>query len=173
MQDQLPRELEQFVQQEIAAGKYPSATAVITAALQCLQAQEAPRTPDPPIPPDPAASLPATTETIIRAIAQALATGEFGRARHLALEGTACYPNHAALQQWARVLAPPTVHHVGHTQTSSLRASRTWLKAHWQDYRGQWVAVRDGHLVAAAPSFDAVIAHVGDVQDTLLTYIPA
>ena len=42
-------------------------------------------------------------------------------------------------------------------------------------YRGSWIALRAGQLLYASPSFDDVIAHVGEVRGrgVLLTKIPA
>lgn len=32
-----------------------------------------------------------------------------------------------------------------------------WLKAHWQEYPDHWVALRDGQLVYASPSFPGTL----------------
>ena len=109
----------------------------------------------------------------LHALAHALRTGEFGRARQLATEGAARYPEHAELAKSARVLAPPTVTRAPRPHTAATQANRTWLKTHRQDYAGQWVALRDGHLLAAAPSFDQLVAHVDETHDVLMTKIPA
>jgi hypothetical protein len=87
------------------------------------------------------------------------------------MEGATRYPEHTELQQCARVLAPPTVPRVGRAQTAAVRANRAWLKAHWHEHVGQWVAVRDGQLVHAAPSFDQLVAHIDDAHGLLLTKI--
>src|SRR5262245_46396794 len=36
---------------------------------------------------------------------------------------------------------------------ASVKANNAWMQTHWQDYRGQWVAVREGQLVYATSSF--------------------
>ena len=167
----LPTELERFVQQEIAEGKYPSAEEVVCAALRLLQEHETQGQSGPqsangsPAPPLRAA------DDVLHAIADALASGKPGLARKLALDGTKQYPDSEELQTYARVLAPPTVTHVGQLQTPSIRASRQWLRAHWQDYIGQWVAVRDGQLLYASPSFDELSAHVDDAENTFITQV--
>ena len=61
--------------------------------------------------------------------------------------------------------------HVGRVQTPSIRASRAWLKTHWKDYIGQWVAVRDGRLVHASHSFDELASHIDDPQEMLVTKV--
>jgi hypothetical protein len=45
------------------------------------------------------------------------------------------------------------------------------MKAHWQEHRGQWVAVRDGQLLDATTSFDNLLAHIGDPHGVLVTKI--
>jgi hypothetical protein len=120
-----------------------------------------------PIPP------PQSPDDYLQALARALRTGEFGRARQLATEGAARYPDHAELAKSARVLAPPTVTRASRPLTADIRANRVWLKAHRQDYAGQWIALRDGYLLAAAPSFDALVAHVDETRDVLMTKLPA
>jgi hypothetical protein len=45
------------------------------------------------------------------------------------------------------------------------------MKAHWQEHRGQWVAVRDGQLLEATSSFDDLLARIGDPHDVLVTKI--
>jgi hypothetical protein len=89
------------------------------------------------------------------------------------MEGAERYPAHDELQTCARVLGPPTIRTVPASAASraSVKANYAWMKAHWQDYRGQWVAVRDGQLAYAASSFDDLVAHIGDPHGVLLTKI--
>jgi putative addiction module CopG family antidote len=171
MPDQLPPELEQFVQQEIAEGKYQSAEEVVRAALRLLQEHEAQGENNQRAQQGHAETMSRSADAVLRAISQSLATGEFCLARQLAMDGAKRYPHHGELQKYARVLAPPTVAHVGQIQTPSIRASRKWLRAHWQDYIGQWVAVRDGKLLYASPSFDELSAHVDEPKGTLITKV--
>jgi hypothetical protein len=169
----LPADVAQFVDDVLASGKYPSAEALVAAALQVLRQQEEDRgTPRPGAVPE-AGSLPASPDDHLQALAGALRTGEFGRARQLALEGAACYPDHAELTKAARVLAPPTVTRAPHPHTANIPANRAWLKAHRHAYAGQWVALHDGHFLAAAPSFDALAAQVDATPDVLMTKLPA
>jgi hypothetical protein len=41
-------------------------------------------------------------------------------------------------------------------QGAGLRLSRAWLREHAAEYRGQWVAVREGTLLGAAESLAAL-----------------
>ena len=169
----LPAGLAQFVDDALASGQYASAEALVCDALHVLQEQAqrqgAPTHPDEAH----ADSPPQSPDDYLQALAQALRVGEFGHARQLAMAGAARYPAHAELAQSARVLAPPTVTRAPRPHTAAIQANRTWLKAHRQDYAGQWIALRDGHFLAAAPSFDELVAQVDETHDVLMTKLPA
>jgi Arc/MetJ-type ribon-helix-helix transcriptional regulator len=172
---ELPAELASFVEHALARGTYPSADALVADAVRVLRDQEAgrtarPHTPDAPAPLDVATSTP---DDLVQAIRQALATGEAGRARQLALEGAQRYPTHAELHHYARVLAPPTTRVVPASPASraSVKANGAWLHAHRTAYHGCWVALRDGVLVQAADSFEALVAGLDDTTGLLLTRV--
>ena len=167
----LPTELEQFVQQEITQGKYQSAEDVVSAALRLLQDHESQDQNGHGIAHGPNSAHFHSATDMLQAISHALATGQPELARQVALDGAKQHPDHEELQKYARVLAPPTLTQVGRIQTSSIRASRQWLRAHWQDYVGQWVAVRDGQLLYASPSFDELSAHIDDTANTFITQV--
>jgi hypothetical protein len=116
---------------------------------------------------------PSTPEDLVQAIRQALATGEVGRARQLALGGTKYYKAHTELQCYARVLASPTTQVVPASPASraSVKANGVWLHAHRTAYHGRWVALRDGVLMRDADSFEALVAAVGDTTGLLLTRV--
>jgi len=172
---ELPAELASFVEHALARGTYPSAEALVADAVRVLRDQEAghtarPHTPDTPARLDIATSTP---EALVQAICEALATGEAGQARQLALEGAQRYPTHAALQHYARVLAPPTTRVVPASPGSqaSVKANGAWLSTHRTAYAGRWVALRDGALVRDADSLEALVAAVGDTTGLLLTRV--
>jgi putative addiction module CopG family antidote len=174
--NELPRDLEQFVQQEIAQGKYQSVAEVISAALRLLREHEVQSgnglsyvngSPD---------VLPRSAEEIVAAITKALASGHHAFARQLAMDGAKQYPDHDELQKYGRILVPPTVGKpipMTPESRAALKANNAWLKAHWQEYRGNWIALQAGHLLHASPSFDDVVEHVGAVRgrDILVTKI--
>jgi Arc/MetJ-type ribon-helix-helix transcriptional regulator len=172
---ELPAELASFVEHALASGTYPSADALVADAVRVLRDQEAgrtgrPHTRDVPAPPDVATSTP---EDLVQVIRQALATGEVGRARQLALEGTQHYPAHAELHQYARVLAPPTTRVVPASPASqaSVKANGAWLHAHRTAYHGRWVALRGGVLMRDADSFETLVAGLDDTTGLLLTKV--
>ncbi len=163
---ELPAELASFVEHALASGTYPSADALVADAVRVLRDQEAgrlarPHTPHAPAHPDVATSPP---DELVQAIRQALATGEAGRARQLALEGA---------QRYARVLSPPTTQVVPASPASraSVKANGAWLHTHRTAYAGRWVALRDGALVRAAGSFEALVAGLDDTTGLLLTRV--
>ena len=172
----LPTDLEQFVQQEIAEGKYQSTEEVVSAALRLLQAHRAQSGNGRQSSNGYSDHTPRSADDILHAIFQALATGEHGPARQLAMDGVKQYPDHDVLQKYGHILAPPTVGTpiptTRETRTAR-RANHAWLNAHWQTYRGNWIALHAGQLLHASPSLDAVIAVVGEVRgrDILVTKI--
>jgi len=169
----LPDDLAQFVQQEVAAGRFASVEEVVSTALRLLQGRKSrggngPATsvaqePGPQAIPD---DLERTPEDMIRAIKQAFETDSPEQAERLAKEGAYRYPEHDALQRYARVLAPPTVKVVPSSVASraAAKADQIWLNTHWEAHRGNWIALQAGELLHATPSFDDLIAHVGDVR---------
>jgi hypothetical protein len=169
----LPDDLAKFVDDALASGHYPSAAALVCDALQLLREHRVPYGVPPSGDDAPPGAPPQSPDDYLRTMAQALHTGEFGRARQVAMDGAARYPDHAELAKSARVLAPPTVTISPRKHTANIPANRAWLKAHRQDYAGQWIALRDGHLLAAAPSFDALAAEVDATPDVLMTKLPA
>jgi hypothetical protein len=110
-------------------------------------------------------------EDFVRGIKLALKAGAFLFARELSSEGAKRYPEHRELQKSARVLAPPKVIRSDLPSAPSVKANREWLKEHAKDYRGRWVALRNGGLVGVASSFDELVEQVGDTQGILLTKV--
>lgn len=107
----------------------------------------------------------------LHAIDLALTAGAYLAARRLANQGTTQYPQQRELQKLAQLLAPPkvTVGTSGHR--ANVEANRVWLRAHWEQYRGQWVALRNGELLGVADSLDALVTQIGSIKsnDTLVT----
>lgn len=176
----LPTDLEQFVQQEIAAGKFATVEQVVSAALRLFREHEdRGRNGESASEGMTVQELgeDAAPDDIIMAIKRALETDLPRMAERLARDGAARYPEHTELLQYAHVLAPPTVRVVPSTPASraALKANRKWLKAHRRDYLGHWIALKDGELLHASPAFDDLTAAVGDVRGRgiLVTKIPS
>jgi hypothetical protein len=79
----------------------------------------------------------------------------------LAMEGQRLFPDHARIQHAARVLAPPVRRIVPAAPVQGLDVSRSWVRDHADAYRGQWVALREGALLGAAPSLKGLLAALG------------
>jgi len=93
---------------------------------------------------------PATDFT--RAVRLALAAGAHLLARKLADYGHRLYPHYEELAKMARILAPPRVMRANLPPDPSVRANLEWMRAHAVEYQGRWIALKDGVLLATAPT---------------------
>ena len=59
---------------------------------------------------------------------------------------------------WQRVLAPSKPIRVGGERDIDRTPDLRWLEEHAQDYRGYWVALLGGKLLAHSPSFEEVVS---------------
>jgi hypothetical protein len=84
--------------------------------------------------------------------------------------GRAIFPFDEDLQNAARVLQPPTVR-VLERAPSSVSSSMDWVNVHAAENKNQWVAVRDGKLLASASSFKELAAQTTLYTDTLVTKV--
>lgn len=85
-------------------------------------------------------------------------------ARRLSGQGIKYHPQNQELQEMARLLAPPAITMTQPTITPDVKANQEWLVLHRETYRNQWVALKDGELLAAADSFPSLLSQVGDVK---------
>jgi hypothetical protein len=102
----------------------------------------------------------------VRAVDLAFLAGAYMAARNLSREGAELYPDHAELQKMAYVLAPPQVIAGNTGPHPDIEANRQWLKANWNQYRGHWVALKDGQLLGVADSLDALVEQIGEIRNT-------
>jgi predicted HTH domain antitoxin len=110
-------------------------------------------------------------EPLRRAIRHAIEIADAKNARILIAEGRARFPEDEWIVRAERVMAVPEAHYVEREPVSDPRADWRWLDEHAREYRGQWVALKDGGLVAAAPSLSALAAAVPDVRDVFVTQV--
>ncbi len=75
-------------------------------------------------------------------------------ATRLAQLGRQLFPHHERIERAACVLAPGSARSTSLPLVEGLSTSRRWLREHADEYRGQWVAVREGELVAVAASLE-------------------
>jgi len=93
------------------------------------------------------------------------------RARELAAEGHQCFPDDPELARYACVLAPPKVLRADLPPDPSGTLDILWLREHVDEYRGQWIALKDGQLVAHAPSVRELKEKLPSLKDLFLTGI--
>jgi hypothetical protein len=56
-------------------------------------------------------------------------------------------------------------------EISDFPVNRQWLKDHRLQYRGKWVALKKGHLLAEAPSANELIQKLDSIQHVLVTAV--
>jgi hypothetical protein len=79
-----------------------------------------------------------------------------GAARKLVAEAVQQGEQDEDLLQWQRVLAPAKTLRVGGPRDFDRTPDVEWMRQHWNDYRGQWVALLHGELLAHSESLDEV-----------------
>jgi hypothetical protein len=93
-------------------------------------------------------------QDFIQAMNDALERGSLNEASKLSVEAIAHYPEHEEIQKYARILAPPktTFHKLPPDPYAKIH--QDWVMQHRVDYRGRWIALRQGELIADAASAD-------------------
>jgi hypothetical protein len=125
---------------------------------------------DPPAP-DPEERTP---KSFLEEIRAALGFGAEKRARRITEEGLALYPDHEKLLQYRHFLRPAGSRVVpGGPNAGDPRPSYEWIRRHSGEYRGKWVALYKGELIAASESFNEVLqaARNLDSRDLILHFI--
>jgi hypothetical protein len=112
-----------------------------------------------------------TSSDLVRAVRLALAAGAHMMARHLADYGSRLYPSHTELAKMAHILAPPKTVHVKPNTTDTITANQRWLRQHYAEYKGRWVALRNGELVAAAKTARELRAALPDLNGLMVTIV--
>jgi hypothetical protein len=108
---------------------------------------------------------------LIRCIRWALQMGAHQVARELAQQGSTCYPANVTLAALQQVTAPPRMLPDRIDADPSIRKDQTWLREASGPYQGQWVALKDGELVKAAPSAQQLKAKLGTLTGYLVTKV--
>lgn len=85
-----------------------------------------------------------------------------GAARALVAEAAALGAREEGLEGWQKVLAPAKVLRRLPADEPDRTEDIRWLDTHWQEYRGQWVALLGGELLAYAASLKDVLAKLGE-----------
>jgi hypothetical protein len=112
-----------------------------------------------------------TKTDFVQSIRWALQMGVHQRARELAQRGHVRYPENEALAKLQWLTAPPRVLPEKVDADPSIQKDQEWLAEASAPYRGQWVALRNGELVAAAPSARALKEKLGELKGYLITKV--
>lgn len=110
-------------------------------------------------------------DDLTTAIDLTLSMGMSRLAMELAQLGGRLFPDHERVQLTAQVLAPPVARVTHLPRARGLDDSREWLREHAGEYKGQWVAVREGRLLGAAYSFDVIKPLIGEGEDAASTIV--
>jgi hypothetical protein len=110
-----------------------------------------------------------TSQDFVRATRLALAAGAHLAARELASEGALLHPDDPEIQKYARTLAPPRITLRTQSTDRGLKANREWIKANAGDYKGRWVALRNGVLLGSYQSLDELVHSINDTKGALIT----
>lgn len=102
----------------------------------------------------------------------ALRVGAHRIARECALDGSHRFPDHAELQRLARLLAPPEAKVIKSEPNTSWKHNKAWLQTHWHEYKGKWVALQNGNLLAVADNLDGLVAQLGEIKYTGILVTP-
>lgn len=101
----------------------------------------------------------------------AMSVGDIELARRLAAEGHACFPANTVLQNLDSALARPRIKQTGRPANQGITKSQSWLREHAEQYRGQWVALRDGELLGSASELSELRNAVPASSDLFVTKI--
>lgn len=105
-------------------------------------------------------------EEFIEAMRTALNRGDFYAAQQLSFEAIEQYPDHAEVKKVARILAPPVITTSQAPPGRNLWINQDWIKQNRMQYRGQWVALKDGQLLAHGKNIDELVEQVGEIKGT-------
>jgi hypothetical protein len=111
-------------------------------------------------------------EELERAISLSFSMNQTRLVRELAALGGQLFPDHEYLQHLAYVFAPTTARIVKNSKPStSLYDSMDWFSEHGSEYQGQYVAVKDGIFLGAAPTIEELATFVQFDDLTLVTRV--
>lgn len=111
-------------------------------------------------------------EDFLKAVRLALSVGAHLQARKLAIEGGLRFTGNAEMQKYARILAPTKVLDAHLPPDPGAAADMQWLKIHRDEYRGWWVALRNGVLLASAKSRKELLVKLEDLKDKSVLITP-
>jgi hypothetical protein len=114
-----------------------------------------------------------TPEDFLAEIGAIINSGTLRGAREVAKRGLVLYPDHSELQRLHHALRPFEVRVSSEPNSFDPRASYDWLRKNSAQYRGKWVGLDMGELVAASDHLEDVIQALKgrDRRGTLIHHI--
>jgi hypothetical protein len=112
-----------------------------------------------------------SAETAAQTVRLALRVGSFDIAAELSAAAAKRYPQSAELARFAAVLGPSRWVRAESASDPSVTADTRWFAQQSAQYRGQWVAVRNGELLGAAATVKELQARVPDWASATVTRI--
>jgi hypothetical protein len=109
---------------------------------------------------------------VVSIVQLALSIGAIALAEEACKYGLTRFPNHDELKKMSTIFEPPRITVSRRQPPTGTRANTQWLTAHGDDYRGKWVALRAGTLIASASSIDELLKIIGDVKGTGIFIAP-
>jgi hypothetical protein len=106
------------------------------------------------------------------ALAAALSAGALRFAREIAITGAAAYPERSNFRALPEVEPAPTPR-TSPSRRHSPAANIAWLSVYAQDFKGKWIALRDGNLLGVSDSIEDVRSLARDGEGILITRIPS
>lgn len=112
-----------------------------------------------------------TAESFREVVRLAVAVGAVSTAAELAREGVERFADDPQLRETARVLAPPAARTVARRTELEPDKDRAWIAANRDEYRGRWVALHNGDLVAVAETPERLVEELNGREDVFLTRV--
>jgi len=107
-----------------------------------------------------------TAEEFVTAMRSHLQGGDFYAAQKLSFEAIEEYPDHEVVKKLAYLLAPSVVTVDRNPPSTDRQANRDWIEVHRMQYRGRWIALKDGKLLADGKNIDEIGEQLGDLRNT-------
>jgi hypothetical protein len=102
----------------------------------------------------------------------ALGIGAMTAARETCAYGLTHFPANGELIKMQTIFTPPRITVNRQPSPAGTRANTEWLATHGDEYRGKWVALQAGVLVASGNSVDEILQVTGDVRGTNIFITP-
>jgi len=106
-----------------------------------------------------------TAEEFVTAMRSELKNGDFYAAQKLSFQAIEQYPDHEVVKKLAYLLAPSVVTVDRNPPSTDRQANRDWIEFHRMQYRGRWIALKDGKLLADGKNIDEIAEQLGEIRN--------